>query len=69
MKMLMLLQQGPGPGAFSVSPVASETFPPSREFQATVINPTTSRGWEWMFSNLSSNLAENQHGVQQGQWM
>lgn len=37
------------------------------EFQAAVINPTTSCGWEWVFSNLSSNLAENQCGVQQGQ--
>lgn len=67
MKTLMLLQQGTGLGVLSISPVAGETFPPLREFQAATINPTTSCGWEWMFSNPSSNLAENQHGVQWGQ--
>lgn len=47
--------------------VASETFSPSGEFQAAMINPTTSHGWEWVFSDPSSNLAEKQHGLQWGQ--
>lgn len=67
MKMQMLLQQDPGMGAFSISSIASETFPPLRECQGSRIDPTTRCGWEWMFSNSSSNVAENQLGVQRGQ--